>query len=139
MINDIIVGIATALKQKFGSGYTIYKENVPQGFNEPCFAIMYVLGQDESYLIGRRLKKYKFDIHFFPTRGMNERAELYSMESQLYSSLEYINVLDFLFRGTKMSSEIADGVLHFFVNYDRVIVEQEAEVPRMETLIQEEN
>lgn len=138
MINDIIEGIAAALNEKFGADYPIYMENVPQGFKEPCFSIVHILGEDEPYLTGRRLRKHKFDIHFFPKLDHKENTQMYSVERQLYSALEYINVLDILFRGTKMSSERVDGVLHFFVNYDKFIGEEEVEYPHMETLITEE-
>lgn len=137
MINNILDGIAAALKQAFGSDCTIYKEGVPQGFQEPSFAIKYIIGEDDPLLIGRRLRKYKFDIHYFPSDTDRVNTEMYSIESRLYSTLEYINVLDILFRGTKMSSEIVDGVLHFFVNYDKVIVDTRVNQPRMETLSQE--
>lgn len=138
MINDIIKGIAAALNKAFGDECTIYKEDVPQGFKEPCFYILHVMGENVPYLTGRYLKKNRFDIHFFPTPGNREKTEMYAVEEQLHFALEYINVLDNLFRGTKMSSEIVDGVLHFFVSYDRFISKQENEQPHMQTLIMEE-
>lgn len=138
MINDIIDGIAEALNKAFGSECTIYKESIPQGFKEPCFSIVHIMGENVPYLTGRYLKKNRFDIHYFPTPGNREKTEMYAVENKLHFVLEYINVLDILFRGTKMSSEIVDGVLHFFVNYDRFVGVQEMEKPRMETLNMEE-
>lgn len=138
MINDIIDGVAGALNKTFGAECTIYKETVPQGFKEPCFFIMHIQGENVPYLTGRYLKKNRFDIHYFPTPGNREKTEMYEVENKLHSALEYINVLDILFRGTKMSSEIVDGVLHFFVSYDRFIGVQETELPHMETINMEE-
>lgn len=138
MINDIIEGIAEALNKAFGAECTIYKEGIPQGFKEPCFSILHIMGENVPYLTGRYLKKNRFDIHYFPTPGNREKTEMYDVESKLHFALEYINVLDILFRGTKMSSEIVDGVLHFFVNYDKFVGVQEAEQPHMETLTMEE-
>lgn len=138
MINDIIDGIAGALNKAFGAECTIYKEGIPQGFKEPCFSILHIMGENVPYLTGRYLKKNRFDIHYFPTPGNREKTEMYDVENKLHFALEYINVLDILFRGTKMSSEIVDGVLHFFVNYDRFVGVQEAELPHMETLTTEE-
>ena len=37
---------------------------------------------------------------------------------RLFNCLEYITVGEDLIRGSKMSSEIVDGVLNSFVNYD---------------------
>lgn len=138
MINDMIDGIAGALNKAFGAECTIYKESIPQGFKEPCFSIVHIRCENVPYLKGRYLKKNRFDIHYFPTPGNREKTEMYDVENKLHFALEYINVLDILFRGTKMSSEIVDGVLHFFVNYDRFVGVQEAELPHMETLTTEE-
>lgn len=138
MINDIIDGIAGALNKAFGAECAIYKEDVPQGFKEPCFYILHIMGENVPYLTGRYLKKNRFDIHYFPTPGNREKTEMYEVENKLHFALEYINVLDNSFRGTKMSSEIVDGVLHFFVSYDRFVGVQEPELPRMKTLIMEE-
>lgn len=143
MINDIIDGIAEALNKAFGAECTIYKESIPQGFKEPCFSIVHIMGENVPYLTGRYLKKNRFDIHYFPTPGYQEKEEMYDVENKLHFVLEYITVsdknkLDNLFRGTKMSSEIVDGVLHFFVSYDRFVGVQEPELPRMETLTTEE-
>lgn len=138
MINDIIDGIAEALNKTFGAECTIYKESVPQGFKEPCFFIMYIQGETVPYLTGRYLKKNRFDIHYFPSNCVREKTEMYEVENNLHFALEYIKVLDNLFRGTKMSSEIVDGVLHFFISYDRFVGVQETEQPRMKTLIMEE-
>lgn len=149
MINDIIDGIAGALskvKTPSGAECTIYKESIPQGFKEPCFSIVHIMGENVPYLTGRYLKKNRFDIHYFPTPcnpEKREKEEMYAVENKLHFALEYIKVsdknkLDNLFRGTKMSSEIVDGVLHFFVSYDRFVGVQEPELPHMETLTMEE-
>lgn len=37
MMNDIIVGISTALYKEFGDEYEIYQEEIRQGLKEPCF------------------------------------------------------------------------------------------------------
>lgn len=141
MINDIIDGIAGALNKAFGAECTIYKESIPQGFKEPCFSIVHIMGENVPYLTGRYLKKNRFDIHYFPTQDTKEKREkeeMYAVENKLHFALEYINVLDILFRGTKMSSEIVDGVLHFFVSYDRFVGVHEPEIPHMKTLTTEE-
>jgi hypothetical protein len=136
MVNDIIKGIAKALSDMFGSDYRIYVENVPQGFEEPCFSIVPIMGDRTAKSPNRYLSRNKFDIHYFPKDEHQEKREMLSVGESLFLSLEYINVLDNLCRGTKMSYEIIDGVLHFFVNYDLFVVKDMSgvEKPTMETL-----
>lgn len=118
MINDIIDGIATKLYQTFGDGYAIYKEKIPQGFQEPCFGVLHLLSSSEAKVPDRYLRRNSFDIHFFPKPGADEKSEMYRVGECLLLALEYINCLDNLVRGTKMRYEIVDDVLHFFISYD---------------------
>lgn len=133
VINNIIDGIARKLYQTFGDGYTIYNEKIPQGFQEPCFAILHLLSSNETntpYMLRTGevkvpswyLRRNAFDIHFFPTPGQDEKSEMYRIAECLLLALEYIYVsekeLDILVRGTKMRYEIVDDVLHFFISYD---------------------
>lgn len=39
-----------------------------------------------------------------------------------------------LLRGTDMSYEVTDDILHFFVNYDFFVRKLEEDVPRMESV-----
>ena len=121
MITDIIHGMAAKLHQDYGDGYAIYTENIPQGFKEPCFSIQHIQSDTAAKLPNRHLRRNAFDVHFFPKPGTDEKAQMYRMAECLFLSLEYINVLDNLVRGSKMRYEIVDGVLHFFINYDLYI------------------
>lgn len=38
MENDIVKGIAKALRDTFGPGYRIYQNDIEQGFQTPCFS-----------------------------------------------------------------------------------------------------
>ena len=136
MIEDIVKGISRALYGAFGENYTIYKDDVPQNFKEPCFSIVHVQGNMDLKSSARYFSHNLFDIHYFPKDELNSRTEMRSVIESLFLSLEYINVLDNLCRGTKMSYEIIDGVLHFFVNYDLFVVKDMSDVekPTMETL-----
>ena len=136
MTNEIIKGIAAALNEKFGSGYEVYAEDIPQGFTEPCFSIVLLLSENAAKLPNRYLRRNRFDVHYFPKSDLRAKSEMRSVAESLFLTLEYINVLDNLCRGTKMSYEIIDGVLHFIVNYDMYIVKEKVEEPNMETLEQ---
>lgn len=131
MIKELVSAISKTLHEHWSGAYTIYKENVPQNFDEPCFVINYVAQYGSPQLPTRHLIKNKFDIHFFPKQGENEKSQMYAVADELYFALQYIKVLDNFVRGTKMSSEIVDGVLHFFVNYDVFVIQSWDEVPHM--------
>lgn len=124
MINETIKGISRAIFEEFGSGYTIYKEDVPQNFKEPSFSIVHIRSSSDLKRPDRHMRRNRFNIHYFPTQGEHEREEMHDVSERLFSCLEYINVLDNPCRGAKMAPEIVDGVLHFFVDYDFFVVKK---------------
>lgn len=135
MTNEIIKGIAAILNENFDSECEVYAEDIPQGFKEPCFSIIHILSDRSAKLPTRYLSRNRFDIHYFPKSKLQAKSEMRSVAETLFLSLEYINVLDNLCRGTKMSYEIIDGVLHFFVNYDMYLAKEKPKSqPDMTTL-----
>lgn len=66
---------------------------------------------------------------------MNE--ECHAVASRLFLCLEQLAVKNDLVRGTQMSYEIIDGVLHFFVNYDMFVYKQSNILPTMEEMEKE--
>lgn len=133
MLNDIITGIAKALGTTFGSEFRVYKNDVKQGFTEPCFFVA-TLKPDQKTLLGdRSIWRFPFDIHFFPKDG-GTNEELYNVAEYLMFGLRYITLPNGdMLRGTSISYEVVEGVLHFFVNYN-MIVNIPKELPTMETL-----
>lgn len=133
MLNDIIVGIARALGAAFGEGFRVYENDVAQGFTEPCFFIA-ALEPEQTPLLGERaVRRYPFDIHYFPgADGTN--AAIYDMAECLLCVMRYIILPDGdKLRGLSMRYRVEDGVLHFFVTYNR-IVNIPKEQPVMEIL-----
>ena len=120
MINEIIDGISTAINSHFGDDYEIYTESVKQGSKEPCFFIVCINPTIEQFLGTRYFRQNQFCVHFFPS-SHDERTECYSVMEKLMDVLEIIEVNGEKIRGTKMNGELADDVLHFFVNYDMFI------------------
>lgn len=88
----------------------------------------------QSHLMGRRYKlTASFDILYFGTAA----AASHDMAQSLYAVLEAIELPGGRSRGTAMSYEIVDQVLHFLVSYDiQVMKEQEPQI-KMRTLTQE--
>lgn len=130
MINEIIQGVAVKLSDTF-DGYKIYQNNVEQGFSTPCFFIEPVKPTISPLAQGRYLSRNPLDIHYFPTEGRNN-AEMFRVAEELTVCLEYITLSDGeLLRGTSVSYEMVDGVLHFFVNYDLILCRTVEKSPAM--------
>ncbi len=127
MINKIVDGICEALFQKFDSGYEIYTEEIRQGLKKPCFSVVLISPTTSQFFGKRYYKTNLFCIHYFPKSQTTANAECFDVVERLTDCLEYITVDGDLIRGTEMHSEIIDGVLSFFVNYDMFVIKKEDE------------
>lgn len=117
MVDDIKSAISIKLNQIYGDNYEIYTKDVKQGLNPPCFFIK-ILNSSRRQLIGNRYYlEISVNVHYFPSvRGNND--ELDEVGSSLFNDLEYITMVNGdQIRGTNMSYEKVDRVLHFFVTY----------------------
>lgn len=124
MLNKTIEGIVKALTDTFQEDYRIYINNREEGVETPCFYIK-VLNPSQTQKLGNQYERLQpFDIHYFPN-NMDDISECLDMIEKLFDILEYITVVDDLVRGTKMSAEIKDGVLHFYINYDMLIIKNQ--------------
>lgn len=121
MENDIVKGIAAALRSAFGGAVRIYQDDIEQGFRTPCFFILPLqpalspLGRD------RFLLRSPFDIHFFPEDD-KQNAAMQETAWQMWQALEFITLPggDML-HGTAVTWEVQDGVLHFFVSFNMTL------------------
>ena len=90
MLNEIVNGIGLKLSKSF-NGINIHKEELEQGFEEPCFFID-LLNPSEKQIIGNRyLRSYLFDIVYFPKKKSSE--EIFEVLDKLYSVLEILNLM----------------------------------------------
>lgn len=117
MIQKIIEGISKALSEEFGDGYTIYTEETRQNMKEPCFFVLCISPKHELFLGRRYYDEHEFCVHYMPADKLNYRKECHAVADRLNYCLERIDV-DGSLRGVKMSHEISDGVLLFFVHYN---------------------
>lgn len=122
---DLIDGISSTLYNIFGNTYKIYADNsIQQGLKNPCFFISVLNPSRKSYLKGKYLKNNPFIIQYFPKID-NDNIELLKVAEQLSEGLEFITLLDgSLVRGSKISYEIVDGILHFKVSYNIFVKKQ---------------
>lgn len=118
MVNDIVNGISNALYENF-EGVEIYSDRLEQGFKEPCFFILSLIGSEDRLLCDRAKRTLQFDIHYFPKGGNDE---IHEVEQKLYGVLRCVKLLngDSL-NGLKLHSEVVDRVLHFFVQYAPIV------------------
>ena len=127
MIKQIIDGISIALDEDFGDTCKIYDESIKQGLKEPCFSIV-CLNPTENLFLGKRyFRQNQFDVLYFSKTKTN--AECFAIAEKLFNTLEYITVNGDLQRGTQMHTNVEDGVLHFFVNYDLFVYKVEDKTP----------
>lgn len=134
MINKILDAISQALNSEFGDSYELYSENIKQDFKEPCFFIRCLNPSKQDFLGNRYLRKYLFDIQYFPKNKKNLNSELYSIQERLFNCMEYINMDEDLIRGMKMRGEIVDKTLHFFINYNVFVIKKGPQDEFMENI-----
>lgn len=119
-------GIAEILQESF-EGFAVYTDQ--QDFVEPFFYIQQVEGSREQIIGNRYYENRRMDIEIH-SGTMDEDDVI----SGLYEILEYVHEEESLIRGTKMQDIVKDGVLHFFVNYNRIIFKVQDADPMMEEM-----
>jgi len=136
MVNDIVLGIAQKIRTVYPeSEYSLYTENVEQGFKEPCFFVSLINQMQRQRLGNRHKETYSFDVIYFPTEDGNVNGECNTVSAELYELLEYITVGDDLIRGTNLNSRVEDKVLHLFVDYEVFIVREKPQEEKMKEVI----
>lgn len=132
MVNDIINGIAIKIDSLFDDNAVIYTEGVEQDFQEPCFYVKLLRAGHKQVFNNRYYMEHSFDVHYFPGSAV-KNEEIHDIASKLIG-LEYITSGGSLKRGTKMSYEIVDGVLHYFVQYNYFAYLTKEEVEKMQSI-----
>ena len=133
MIQKVIKGISRAINAEFGDAYRIYAEKAKQGLEKPCFFILCVSQAHDLFRPPRYYDEHEFCVHYMPADEENYRRECHEVADRLNYCLEHINVEGSL-RGTKMSHEISDGVLLFFVHYNFFVYRPITDLTYMEEL-----
>lgn len=134
MIQAILTAISISLYQTFGEDYEIYKEEVKQDLEEPCFFISCLQSTRKPLLGNRYLQINPFCIQYFPRSKEKGREECNKVAEQMFWCLEWISIGDLILRGTQMWHKVdeEEAILHFFVNYDNLLWKKQEEV-KMET------
>ncbi|NFD30414.1 hypothetical protein EXN57_02620 [Clostridium botulinum] len=134
-INNLKIGINQTLDKEFPN-INIYNERIEQDFEEPCFFIKVLSSGQDKELNIRYKKNILFDIHYFSDRE-DLNNDYNDMVEKLYEVLEYVKVNNSLYRSSKMTHEVIDGVLHFMLQFNYHVLKEIEEVPKMNKLKQE--
>lgn len=124
MVNQIYTAIAKKLEELFDEPL-IYFDPLPQTFNGPCFWVRLLKAEQNQLLYNRYKVNLDFDIMMYPSNDEEFTEELNSVctelngvGTELLHGIEYIVTEDGNYlRGTNISYEVQDGVLHFFISY----------------------
>ncbi len=134
MISAIMEAVGAALRSEFADSCKVYTEETEQGLERPCFFISFVDFTDRAFLGGRRFRTNRFRIRYLPESEGSGKEGYYAVAERLLTALEWITVAGQLQMGTKMRYEVADGALHFFVNYDLFVCKTAEALPVMEQM-----
>lgn len=129
--NIIIDGITLTLRKNYPKAQ-ISAERISQGLKTPAFVVNMPASQQIKDGQNRWRRLNRVDIVYFPRK--ETRLECRAVAEELYKILEYINTsTGDLIRGTNMSYEIVDNILHFTVSYD-YFVSVKKDTDKMEAL-----
>lgn len=130
-IEDIINGISIKLNSCFGDGFTIYTDEIPQGFAKPSFGVMFLSLTQSRRIDGRWFVSALFDISYFTDKGRVDASSQALKTQWAMKDITLVNGNRIL--GKEFNSEVVDGVGHNMVNFDFFLQEQQA-FDYMETL-----
>lgn len=132
LINTILEAIAVTLQAEFGDGYEVLLEEKKENMLKPCFLLQCTNSIKKPYLRKGYFRQNQFCIQFIPISGEQEQSQSYAAAERLFSCLKCLTVDDHPVTGTNMKYEMTNGVLHFFVNYDKLVYERNDLEPAME-------
>lgn len=133
-INDIRYAVNYALETAFPH-IPLSDEEIIESIDRPRFFVR-LLEPTLTQELGRRYKRnLPFVIRYLGSDRSNDN--MYDMGEQLTKAMQWIAVADFRYLGQRMSFQIVDGVLHFFVWYSMLVYYQPANDAKMQILVQE--
>ncbi len=134
IIQPIVRAISTSLSNEFNQfekKYNIYTEDVPQGFQEPCFFISCLHSSNKLFLGNRYFRENLFCIQYFPKEKNRAKEECSQITDRLFFCLEWLSVEGDWIRGVNINYDIEETVLYFFVNYGLFLRKQTEPITKM--------
>lgn len=134
LVNDVINAITVELHDKFGDGYTYYREDVEQNVRKPSFLVRALNPMARVFNQWVIEWTVPMTIHYFTGKEntFDANQDCLDIAENLFTRL---NVLDRegkpWLRGKDISWEIVEGVLQFFITYN-CYTEKDYEIIYME-------
>ena len=129
--NIILDGITLALRSAYPE-YTIEADSIEQGLIPPAFIVLLVTAPQTGQVSSRAMRSPRFDVLYFPKKG---REECYAIADELFGTLALVQLpTGDIVRGTNMTYDVVDNVLHFLASYEHFVY-RETEEGAMEDLI----
>ncbi|WP_276358415.1 phage tail terminator family protein [Cohnella caldifontis] len=130
-VQDLVVA---ALHAQFPD-VDVYVEIPEGGLTGPCFFVK-LLSASQTQELNRRYRRvHSFDVQFVAADGSNRAMQ--ETAERLYGVLETIGTDGEGGKGIGMRHEIADRVLHFYVDYRFLVYRPAPDDPAMGTLKRE--
>lgn len=135
MQHKITIAILQALYEEFQDSVNRYEDWVEQELVKPAFYILCINTDHKQYLGNCYRRSQSYDIQYFPeTQGKGMNQEFAEVTERLYDCLEYITADEKTIRGLNMHTQLQEGALHFFVDYELSLRKQTVQEPCMEEL-----
>lgn len=135
MIPVIIESLTRLLYGEFGTNTDVWTENIPQGFQMPCFFVSVSLAAEKPYINQRTLRQHSVLIQYFPNIGKNAHQEMDAIAARLFLLLEYLPLPDGgLLLGRERRYEVEKNTLFFGVEYNCFVYKKQEVTEKMETL-----
>lgn len=133
--NDLIKGIVSRLYAVFGNSYTFYAEDVPQGFQTPCFAVISMNTIMQSGLKDRKYWQFPFDVHYFCDSN-KPRQEWNTIQQKLALELQRIDACNTSLKGEIQppNYDSEQQVGHVYVMYGIHLADVWEEPDKMESI-----
>lgn len=128
MINSIKQAIVNQIISLYPN-ITIYDEDVPQGFDTPCFLIT-VVEQDYTKGIGKNISEISFDLAYFSDQPSTDiKNDCLLVQQNLFRGFDLIDK----YRCYNKKAEIEDNILHFIfkVKYSEIKVTEEIPMSKL--------
>lgn len=126
---DVRTGVFQALAQAFPN-IDRYGEEIKEGLTTPCFFVKLLEPAHTHELDRRYMRELPFDVHYFA----DSNKDRVGMADELTDALETIQVKGRALTGIRMTWEVVDEVLHFFVTYRMHVWRQQPNDPTMQKL-----
>ena len=136
-LNEVQDGVVAELESRFPD-VEVFTEPPEGGFVGPCFFVK-LLNTAHTQELNRRYRRvHTFDIQYFAAGAGSRNGIMQETAEQLYESMETIVTEGNICRGTGMRHEIADGVLHFYVEFKFLVYRPASDDQVMGTLERKE-